>query len=88
MACAFTGNTLSERLLHHNDLSYGTYIYHMPLINILVEKGYTGDPRWILVVVSGTLALAFLSWKLVEKPALRKKTKSLGEERAAQKSST
>lgn len=80
MACAFTGNTLSERLLHHNDLSYGTYIYHIPLINILVEKGYTGDPRWVPAVVAGTLALAFLSWRFVEKPALRKKTKSLGAE--------
>jgi peptidoglycan/LPS O-acetylase OafA/YrhL len=57
-----------------NDLSYGTYIYGWPVQQTLVWAGLAVTPAInafaALLVV---LPLAFLSWRLVEKPALRMK---------------
>lgn len=55
------------------DLSYGTYVWHMPVINLLLVLA---TPSFFAAVV-GTLSVACLSWFLVEKPALAMKKKSL-----------
>lgn len=74
---AFTAPTLSQRLLGHNDISYGVYIYHMPIINLLIHtQGGTG---WgpVAVACVATMALALASWIAVERPALRLKRRAL-----------
>lgn len=38
-AGAFFGTALSDRLLRRNDLSYGVYLYHAPVINLLLVTG-------------------------------------------------
>ena len=55
------------------DLSYGTYIWHLPIINLLLVLGTPSVPLAFLL----TYAVAALSWYLVEKPALRLKRRSL-----------
>jgi peptidoglycan/LPS O-acetylase OafA/YrhL len=55
------------------DLSYGSYIWHMPVINFLLVTGLHSVPLGIVT----TFAIATLSWFLVEKPALRRKRKTL-----------
>ncbi|MBF0553702.1 MAG: acyltransferase [Nitrospirae bacterium] len=55
------------------DLSYGTYIWHMPVINMLLLLSI---PSVSLAVVL-TFAIAALSWFFVEKPALKLKRQSL-----------
>lgn len=55
------------------DLSYGTYIWHAPVINLLLILSVPSASLAILL----TLAFALLSWFLVEKPALRLKRRSL-----------
>jgi peptidoglycan/LPS O-acetylase OafA/YrhL len=57
------------------DLSYGMYVYHWPLQLLLVEIGLTtaGLPAFALVSLTVTAAIAYLSWRLVEAPALRQK---------------
>lgn len=69
VSVAFTWRGLSARLLNGNDISYGVYIYHMPLINLLLFYGIPGLPGFFAAVF-GTIALATLSWRLVERPAL------------------
>jgi len=71
LAAAFTKRDLAYRFLRGHDLSYGTYLYHMPVINIVVAIQLTADGgiRLAIVVVT-TLVLAVLSWWLVERPAL------------------
>ena len=60
------------------DLSYGVYIWHMPVINLVLYLGVPisllgfGETR-LVVAVAGTLGMAALSWHLVEKRALRLK---------------
>ncbi|MEE4299231.1 MAG: acyltransferase [Pseudomonadales bacterium] len=70
LALAFTGRNLSHRLLRENDISYGIYLVHMPIVNTLLHQGWSNE-RWLLAVALGASAvLATLSWKLVEQPAL------------------
>lgn len=69
VSLAFTKRRLSARLLHGNDISYGVYIYHMPIVNILIVLGVTGVVG-VLAAFAATTYCALLSWHLVEKPAL------------------
>jgi peptidoglycan/LPS O-acetylase OafA/YrhL len=55
------------------DLSYGCYIWHMPVINLLLVLAVPSVPFAFLL----TFSMAALSWYLVEKPALKRKRQSL-----------
>jgi peptidoglycan/LPS O-acetylase OafA/YrhL len=67
---AFSANTLSDRLLRRNDVSYGVYIYHEPVINLLLALGLGALWMSIPLALALTIGVAFASWRLVEKPAL------------------
>jgi peptidoglycan/LPS O-acetylase OafA/YrhL len=56
------------------DFSYGIYIVHFPLIQVLVDAGLFRGSPWLglAAATAGVLAVAALSWHLVEKPFLRK----------------
>lgn len=77
ISLAFTARHLSERLLAGNDISYGTYIYHMPIVNACIALGLEGGVRWVMLVLLLTYVLAFGSWRLVEMPFLRRKHAAL-----------
>jgi peptidoglycan/LPS O-acetylase OafA/YrhL len=54
------------------DLSYGTYIYAFPVQQTLIHYDTKiGPVALIAATVPITYACAFLSWRLVEQPALR-----------------
>lgn len=56
------------------DYSYGTYIYAWPIQQLLVSSGSFYDPLQLCAAaVAASWGLAFLSWHLVESPALRHK---------------
>lgn len=78
LSLAYSYRGASRAVLAGNDFSYGLYILHMPVINVLVESGYFG-PSAMCAAMAITAILAVLSWFLVEKPALSlKKSKSSG----------
>lgn len=54
------------------DISYGTYIYGWPMQQILVPfcQGLA-PPAFAIVSAAAVIPLGYLSWRLVEKPALR-----------------
>lgn len=70
---AFLIPTLSNRILKKNDISYGVYIFHMPIINFLLYKYGTGEIQYLIAIIS-TIIIGVLSWVLIERPALRMKT--------------
>jgi peptidoglycan/LPS O-acetylase OafA/YrhL len=74
---AYTQPGLSDRLLHRNDISYGVYIYHMPVINLLLFHGLHHSAGSVVLASAATLAAAWLSWRYVERPALRLKRLAL-----------
>lgn len=67
---AYTVRGLSSRLLRGTDISYGVYIYHFLLINVLIELGVMTTAVWVLPVFLLTLVAGVLSWVLIEKRAL------------------
>lgn len=57
------------------DLSYGVFMYHWPLQQLMVLTAAFALPTWAFVVVSiiVSVPIALASWKTVEKPALDRK---------------
>jgi peptidoglycan/LPS O-acetylase OafA/YrhL len=68
LSAAWTMPSLSM-ILRGNDISYGIYIYHMMVVNYLVQTR-TGSP---VIAIAITYIAAILSWKLVEQPTMRMK---------------
>jgi peptidoglycan/LPS O-acetylase OafA/YrhL len=54
------------------DYSYGIYIFHAPLIKILLDLGYYGLNEYVAVFlgISASFSSAYMSWHFVEKKAL------------------
>lgn len=77
LSAAFTFPQLAEQLLRRNDISYGVYIYHMPLYNFALQLGLKkgGAATWLLLPV--VFVIASLSWIAVERPALGLKRRTL-----------
>ena len=77
MALAYNRPTLAGRILKRNDISYGVYIYHMPIVNLLLTYGIVGTFASQLLAVAATIALAAGSWVLVERPCMKLKRNAL-----------
>jgi peptidoglycan/LPS O-acetylase OafA/YrhL len=72
---ATSGRIVLPRAARYGDLSYGLYIYGWP-VESGVAHAFGGAASWWQVFLIGTalsLILAFLSWHLIERPALRLK---------------
>jgi peptidoglycan/LPS O-acetylase OafA/YrhL len=60
----------------YGDVSYGIYILHFPLIQLLVSLGLFKQYNVFLLlfsIVFVVIGLGFASWHLVEKPFLKRK---------------
>lgn len=77
MALAYNRPTLAGRILKRNDISYGVYIYHMPIVNFLITYGIVGTFASQAIAIGATVALAIGSWVLVERPCMKLKRNSL-----------
>ncbi len=73
---AYTSTNLSK-ILNNNDISYGIYIYHLIITNILIQINFIGNLKSLFLLISITIVVAFISWKTVEKPCLSLKKKAL-----------
>lgn len=80
MYVAFRGPRFLRSPLRFGDLSYGTYIWHMFIVNTVLHFGL-GWPAW--TVLPASLALAAISWWFIEKPALGLKRYSSNRREAA-----
>lgn len=74
LSFAFSFTDLSKKILHENDISYGIYIYHMPIVNSMLSLGYNMSIWGLIITILCTVFLAFSSWKLIEQRILRLKT--------------
>lgn len=60
------------------DISYGVYIYHMPILLLITEKLRITDITTIFILLSLTLIPTCLaSWYIIEKPAINKISKAI-----------
>lgn len=64
----------SLNLGKYGDISYGIYLYHFPIIQLLIDVGVFKINVWIGLVATFliTLALALVSWHLIEKRLLKR----------------
>lgn len=67
---AFRSPDYSTRLIGKNDISYGVYIFHMPIVNLFVYLGLKGQFLYLFMALGSTFIAAYCSWRLVERPAL------------------
>lgn len=74
ISAAYTARGLSSRLLGGVDISYGIYIYHFLLINVLMEMGYMKGFGSVAMVFALSIVCGLASWHLVEKRALSLKS--------------
>jgi len=58
--------------INHGDYSYGIYLYHFPVLQV-IDHLHRFEQWWQLLAVAAlpVLGLAMFSWHLVERPALR-----------------
>lgn len=77
MSCAMSARGLSQRILAHNDISYGTYIYHMPVTAVMLQLGAPGNVTLAAIALGISAGLGALSWFCVERPFLRQKRDAL-----------
>lgn len=73
VAAAMSARGWADKLLRHCDVSYGLYIYHMPVVGVLSAMAL----RSVGVAVGLSVAIAILSWLGVEKPFLAHKRRTL-----------
>ena len=73
---AYTRPGLTERYMGNTDISYGLYIFHMVIMNIFVELGLINNVYIVLYIIC-SFFFFFLSWKYIERPALKLKHNSL-----------
>lgn len=69
---AFT-NFNCFNILRGNDISYGLYIFHMPVINFFVSLNLVGEINYLLSALVLILVMSVLSWLFVEKQVLKLK---------------
>jgi peptidoglycan/LPS O-acetylase OafA/YrhL len=73
ISIAYTLPNLANTLLRGNDISYGVYIYHGLILNIVVSLQLRANLGYVLFVQVLACMLGYLSWILVERRFLRKK---------------
>ncbi|PRN01369.1 acyltransferase family protein [Aliarcobacter cryaerophilus] len=74
---AYSFKTLSEKLTKNIDFTYGVYLYHMLIINLMIELSIkTDDLVMLFLVIIFSFIIGFLSFKYIEKPFLSLKKKS------------
>jgi peptidoglycan/LPS O-acetylase OafA/YrhL len=70
---AYSYTSLNKKLLKGNDISYGLYIYHMPVVDFMLFSGYSGELSYAIYAVILSIGFALFSWTAIEKPSLRLK---------------
>ena len=79
LSLAYTRPDAARAVLKGNDISYGVYMYHGLILNVLVEMNMRHELRYLLLTIVVACAMGYLSWVWVEKPLLKKKTTSIQE---------
>ncbi|MDN3638507.1 acyltransferase [Simiduia curdlanivorans] len=69
-SAAYTNESLADNTLSNIDISYGTYLYHMPIINWFLYSKITPTYLTGTLIFVITLIVSLASWLFIEKPAL------------------
>jgi peptidoglycan/LPS O-acetylase OafA/YrhL len=67
---AYSNTGLAERLLGSTDISYGLYIYHVPLVHLMQHFGLSGSIACVPVLLMVSAGFGLLSWRMIERPCM------------------
>jgi peptidoglycan/LPS O-acetylase OafA/YrhL len=70
---AYSAPDLARKALQGQDISYGIYIYHVPIMNMFLYYNLKGNLLFMAIALLLTLVVALASWFLVERPCLKRK---------------
>ena len=70
---AYSAPDLANKTLRGQDISYGIYIYHVPIMNMFLFYHYKDKLVYTALVLLVTVGFALASWFLVERPCLKRK---------------
>jgi peptidoglycan/LPS O-acetylase OafA/YrhL len=73
---AYTKPSLTHKIFKGNDYSYGVYVLHMVVANVMVEFALTQRFAFLIIALTIIFLMAFLSWKYIERPALALKKRN------------
>jgi peptidoglycan/LPS O-acetylase OafA/YrhL len=73
---AYIRPKFSSKILNNHDISYGIYIYHMPVVNFIIYCNYPIGGLGLLITIVVTFFFASLSWFILESKVLNFKMKS------------
>lgn len=76
-SAAYTRPDLSHELLKGADISYGLYLFHMPVANLIIDLGYKSVTAAFVAIV-GVVCVACSSWILIERPAMNLRARIRG----------
>lgn len=74
LSAAFSARHMAARLLRGIDVSYGIYIYHFLIINVMVQLGLMNSLPMAGLVFLLSIAAGAISWFAIEKNALALKS--------------
>ena len=66
------GGYLLSKIHFKVDLTYGMFLYHWPVLNVIIHYDLVNKLHWVwcfLILAATTLVLAFLSWKFINQPS-------------------
>lgn len=69
---AYSNTKLSAKILKGNDISYGVYIYQMPIINLFFHLNFNTTLSQFLFSLCICITMGVLSWFFVEKRMLNR----------------
>lgn len=74
---AYSYTSFSKKALNGVDISYGLYIYHVPVMNIFLHYGYVNNINYVILSVLISIFFAMFSWFCIEQKCLNFKKKSI-----------
>lgn len=76
LSMAYTTPRLGDLILRHQDISYGVYIYHGLIINLVIASGMRVGLAAVTTVGASAVMVGLFSWRLIERPCLERKQKA------------
>ncbi|WP_341228573.1 acyltransferase [uncultured Arcticibacterium sp.] len=71
ISLTYTAPSLSNKLLRGNDISYGMYIFHMPIFNYFINQQKEISWEKLIFICAIVICVAYLSWRFIEKKMLQ-----------------
>jgi len=69
VSAAYSFHGLGDSLLKGNDISYGLYVYHLPVYNLFIQYGL-GTAHWFPAAILGAILCGYASWIFLERRML------------------